>query len=108
MSLTPFLVFCTLICLNTSSPVDDTVSETLGGMALLEKVCHWGQALEFPKMISIPSGSLSLSVVYSRCDFLATHILHAHLPAPMPRSPMTVTESKLSKTAAPKLKAFFK
>ena len=33
--------------LNARSTVGGTVWEGLGGVALLEEVCHWGQALRF-------------------------------------------------------------
>jgi hypothetical protein len=35
--------------LNSWSPVSGTVWEGLEGVALLEKICHWGLALRFQK-----------------------------------------------------------
>lgn len=49
-----------LLYLNIWSPVSRTVWERLGNGALLNDVCHYGQALEFQNSCAIPSVSLSL------------------------------------------------
>jgi hypothetical protein len=53
-----------LIYLNTCPPVGGTVWEGLGGVALLEEVCHWGWALMFQKIHggSVVSPSVLLPV----------------------------------------------
>ena len=52
-----------LLCLNTWSPVGETVREGLGGVALLEEVCHWGRALKLQRPLSFPANLLCLVVV---------------------------------------------
>ena len=50
--------------LNAWFPADGTVWEGLGGMALLEEVCHCGGgALRFQKLMAFPAGSLCLMAV---------------------------------------------
>ena len=38
-----------LICLNTWSLIGGTICERLGGVSLLEQVCHWEEALRLQK-----------------------------------------------------------
>lgn len=38
-----------LKCMNAWVPGDGPIWEKLGGVALLEEICHWGQALMFQK-----------------------------------------------------------
>ena len=54
---------CSLIYLNAWLPVGRTIWEGLGGVALLEEVCHWGWALRFhkPTLLYKPITGLSLS-----------------------------------------------
>ena len=44
--------------LNAWPPVGGTVWEGLGGVALLEKMCHWGWALRFLKLTPFPVSAL--------------------------------------------------
>ena len=41
---------------------DGTVWEGLGGVALMEELCHWGWALRFEKAPAIPNASLPPNV----------------------------------------------
>lgn len=48
--------------LNTWSPTGWTVWEGLGGMTVVEEVCHWDRALVFQKTCAIPSHKLTHTV----------------------------------------------
>lgn len=52
-----------LIYLNSCSPVGRTLWKRLGSLALLEEVCHQGQALEFQKPTPFPVSSLCLMLI---------------------------------------------
>jgi hypothetical protein len=49
--------------LNVWSSVGETVWEALGGVALLEEVCHWGVGFEVSEAHPIPSVSICLVAV---------------------------------------------
>jgi hypothetical protein len=49
-----------LICLNTWSSIGGIVWEGLGGVDLLEEVCHWGWALRFNRVAPLLVCSLCL------------------------------------------------
>jgi hypothetical protein len=62
------------ICLNAWASVSGTVWEGLGGVALLEEVCHWRWALSFPKPCQAQFLPLSWlpAACGSGCNLLAT------------------------------------
>jgi hypothetical protein len=68
-----------LMYLNTWSPVSATVWEGLGGVALLEEVCHYGVVFEVSKAHTVPTGS-SLTLLWIRCK-LSTSATALCLPA---------------------------
>ena len=62
-------------------PVGGTVWEGLGGVALLEEVCHWGQALYSLCLSVSVSVSVSVSPTWrSKCALSAAPTLTFDLP----------------------------
>ena len=55
-----------LMYLNTWSPVGGNIWEGLGGVVLLEEVCHWGWDLRFKKPTSFPVSSLGFCLSVTR------------------------------------------
>ena len=51
------------MCLNVRSPVARTVWERLGGVVLVEEVCHWDWALRFLSSSKATSLALALSAI---------------------------------------------
>jgi hypothetical protein len=69
--------------LNTWRPGGGTIWEGLGGVALLEEMCHWEWVWKFPKTCAIPSVPSSCPPTYrSRREFsiipIATPSPHHH------------------------------
>lgn len=83
-----FLAPTRLIRLNIWSPVNGTIWEGLGGVALLEEVCFWGQALRFEKPTPFPVKFLCLLLIdgymsYQLLFQCPACLLAAMLPARM-------------------------
>ena len=95
-------VFHWLTELTAWSPAGGTVWEGLGGMALLEEVCHWRWVLRFQKPMLFHLAlfaSLSASHLWIRCKLSAT--------IPAPRLPATTYSAMMvmdspSETVSPK------
>lgn len=82
------------VCLNACSLIGRTVWKGLRGIALLEDVCHWGQALGFQKPMQFPVSSLPL--VYGTKFKLSATVPMPCLPAPMVFTMMVIDSETIS------------
>lgn len=93
-----------LLCLENWSPVGETIWKGLGGLALLEKVYHWGErALRSQNPPPFPVGSLCLWII---CKLSAIAPHHTCLWLPPPHTMMDMTSHSLE-VWGPKLNAVF-
>ena len=77
------------------SPVGGTVWEGLRGVALLEKVCHWGQAWRFQKPTLFPDVSFYLMFVDEDVSSQLLHQCYPCLPAAMLQAMMAMDSDPL-------------